>query len=358
LTEDVSQQITDARDGIFEEELFFEICREARLAANQGVVIRSQTVEATIGNDLKILLDYTEESTSRDRESHENSDSTIAEFIGLSMRLLLTAAHERNLIRRTQPPPPITIKPRSIPEYAILRPVLAHLRHRAEVRTFRESCDTLVLPLQKAGLAVGIGHGDLHAKVTHSPNTERHSAVVSDLLRPAKSSFKINLATGRQLDVDISTLLGPPLFGSRFETSEVDFAFSRVPLSRHETRGAALSAVRHILTLDAVTYLQSLLTNRLSKMNDKTKSLGWKISSPHAGELSLYDIGEAVRRVRLVIQQKGLVVRLTPRGKTNATNDTILAWTSDGLSKEAKEAGMDHDTTLETALTKILDQNQ
>jgi mediator of RNA polymerase II transcription subunit 17 len=352
-TDDIIQQITDARDTLFEEELFFEICREARSATNQGVTVRAQTVEALVGNDYKIVLDYSDNVFLQDESGSRVNDNTIAEFVGLSIQLLLTAAHERNLANRSKPPPPMTLKPRAIPEHAILRPVLARLRHLAEVDMLRNKCDALIRPLQKAGMSISMKRSESNDGMFTSLDTDAHASVLSDLLRPARACFEIGMATGRRLNVGIATLLGPPLFGTRFETSEVNFPFSRLPLSRHESNSVTSTLIRNVLTLDVVAYVEGLLSKAENKMNDKTKSQEWRISSPHNGELTLYEAGEAVRKLRFVVQQRGFVLKSTHLGRKSLEKDSTWSWSSDGLLETDVEGEKSPDTTLEMVLSKL-----
>ncbi|KIX06739.1 uncharacterized protein Z518_04715 [Rhinocladiella mackenziei CBS 650.93] len=350
-TGDIGQQLTDMRDSLFEEELFYEICREARIVANQGIAARAQAVEIDVGGDYQLALVSAEEQPS-DVSSTNPEDNTIAEFVGISLRLLLTAAHEQNLIRRSQKPPPMTLKPRPIPEYALLRPILARLRHKSETTAFWNSCQALIRPLKSASVPVSLEMENSNAGF-NSLNIEAPDTVLANLMLPAKTGFKISLTGGRSLAIGLATFLGPPLFGSRYETSSIDFGFSTLPAARQETREAAVSFVRQVLMLDLVSGAESL--SRQIRTGQDGKSQQWKVSQPHSGELCLYDSDEAVKKVQIAVQPQSFGVKLCTWGRTSSPENASWSWTSTGASRaQGSEVRTEYGVTFDHVLSLIL----
>jgi len=353
-TEEISQQTTEMRDSLFEEELFYEICREARIVANQGINTRAQAVEINVGSDCQLSLVYdhgleTETSTNPD-------DNLIAEFVAVSLRLLLNAAHEQNLIRKSQKAPAMTLKPRHHLEYALIRPVLAHLRHRAEAAAFWNSCQTMIHPFKQAGLPVAIEIEKSSTAFFQGLNIDASGTILSELMAPAKTGFKISLTEGKEFEIVLATFLGPPLFGSRYETSAVEFAFSKTRISRQDTREAALLSTRHVLMLDLVTHAEAL-SRQASIPSDAEKgnSRKWVVSQPHNGELGLFDTGAPIKKVVLSVQAEAIVMQVRNLRQGSSPKREIWSWTSGGCSTTGGlEGTVEARTTFDEALTKIL----
>jgi mediator of RNA polymerase II transcription subunit 17, fungi type len=319
--DDIHEQLTECRDALFEEELFFEICREARLVANQGITTRGGTVEVDVG-DYQLLLTSTDEHESPASADHE--DESLAGFVAISLRLLLNGAHELNLQRRSRKGPPLTVKQRPIPEYALIRPILTHLRHRAEARSFWHRSQAMVRQLQKAGLPLQMSIDGSTATVFESLNINVPDTILSMLMGAARAAFTVMLMEGRKLRVGLATFLSPPLLGSRYEISPIDFSFCNLGLSRHETQDAALARLRQLLLLALVAHVESLARDFGSR-GDQSKLKQWIVTRPHGGELSLYDAGEVVHKMR--ISATGSAVSLRSSAVKNDAGSTSVIWT-------------------------------
>ncbi|KIW94610.1 uncharacterized protein Z519_04586 [Cladophialophora bantiana CBS 173.52] len=358
-TTDLNQQLNDYRNAIFEEELFYEICRESRLVANQGITTRSQSVEIDVCG--KYQLSLVSSTEKEDVTSANDGDNLIAQFVAVSLRLLLNAAHEQNLIRRSQKPPPMTLKPRPTPEYALLRPVLAHLRHRAEAGAFWDNCRALLGAFKRASLPTTVALEASKAAVFQSLKIEAPDTILSELMIPVKTCFKITLTAERSLQIGLATFLGPPLFGSRYEISSIDFGFANVPASRHETRDEALSFVRRMLILDLVAHTEALALAKQSETRSETgksKQIRWSVSQPHNGELTLYDAQEAIEKLQIAVQPETIGVRLSPPGKRSGFQKVVWSWTSTGCSKtEGAVVTAEADTTFDAAIKEAIESS-
>lgn len=354
--EDISQQLTEMRDSLFEEELFYEVCREARVVANQGIHTRAQAVEIEVGNGYQLSLVFGQDL--EDATSTSIEDNLIAEFVAVSLRLLLNAAHEQNLVRRSQKPPAMTIKSRPIPEYALIRPILAHLRHRAEADAFWKSCQKLLGPFKQAGLPVTMELEKSNTAVFKALNMEAATSIISGVMLPAKTGFTVNLTGGRALEVGLATLLGPPLFGTRYEASAVDFGFSKMPSSRQETKEAAVSLLRRILILDLVAHVEALTKETPPAPKDDGDTKQWAVSQPHSGELTLYEAGDAVKRVLVAVQPESLSVKVKPRQKSTSSKNVVWSWTSkEGWRAEGAEVTVEASVTFDDAMRRIMKES-
>ena len=346
---DITQQLTEHRDTLFEEELFFEISREARLVANQSVRTRGQTVEVDV-NDYQLLLVSSDELELS--LSTIDEDNSIAGFVAISLRLLLNAAHERNLSRRSRKPPPMTTKARTTPEYALIRPILTHLRHRAESRAFWNDSKALLRPLARAGLPIKMSVENSSLKVFDSLEIEPPDTILSQFMVPAKTAFDLRLAGGQSMQIGLATFLGPPLLGSRYETSPIDFRFAKLPFSRHETRDVVVAFIRHILVLDLVAQVETLTQQSMADVTvDKSKRKDWRSSEPHSGELTMFDSNEAVHKMQLSVQPESVSVKLSPVKKKSASGSVLRTWTVDGcLKAEGNLITKDKDITFDEAV--------
>ncbi|KIW41994.1 uncharacterized protein PV06_05585 [Exophiala oligosperma] len=354
--DDITQQIMQMRDSLFEEELFYEICREARTVANQGVHIRAQAVDVAVGTKYQLSLVFGEDLDAV--ISTNTEDNLIAEFVAVSLRLLLNAAHEQNLAKRSRKAAPLTLKPRHSPEYALIRPILAHLRHRAEAIAFWTDCKEIVRPFAKAGLQVTLDIEKSTTKAFEALNIEAPSTFLSEIMIPAKSRFKIGLTQNKAFEIGLATFLGPPLFGSRYEISGLDFGFVTVPLAHPETREAAVQAVYQMFTLGLVSHIESLtkrISDGLSNDARKDNAKKWEVSLPHNGELTLCVAGDPVRKIVASVRP-GLIVVQTRSLERGTSKHEIWSWTSDGcFSAGGVNGAVNPVTTFNEVVTKILD---
>ncbi|KIW26576.1 hypothetical protein, variant [Cladophialophora immunda] len=358
-TTELNRNLNDYRNALFEEELFYEICREARLVANQGITMRSQSVEIDVGGKYHLWL---VSSTEQEGVPSVNTeDQLIAQFVAVSLRLLLAVAHEQNLIRRSQKSPPMTLKTRPTPEYALLRPVLAHLRHRAEAGALWDECKALLRAFKSANLPNTVSTEASTDAVFQSLKIETPRTMLSELMLPVKTCFRISLTAGRSLQIGLATFLGPPLFGSRYEVSSIDFGLATVPLSRHETRDEALSFVRRMLVLDLVAHSETLaLAEQSATRSETNKStrVGWVVSQPHNGELSLYDAQEAIEKLQIVVQPEVIGVKLHPARKRSGFQNVVWSWTSTGSSKtEGTVTTAEADITFDAAIKEAIESS-
>ncbi|KAH0842675.1 Mediator of RNA polymerase II transcription subunit 17 [Fonsecaea pedrosoi] len=358
-TTELDQSLNDYRNAIFEEELFYEICREARLVANQGITTRSQSVEVNVGGEYHLLL--VSSSEEEDVTSPNAADNLTAQFVAISLRLLLIAAHEQNLIRRSQKPPPMTLKARPIPEYALLRPILAHLRHRAEAATFWDRCRALLGAFKRADLPISVSMEASNATVFQSLQMEPPNTMLAGLMVPVKTSFKIHLTAQRKLQIGLATFLGPALFGSRYEISSIDFGLATIASSHHETRDEALSFIRHILLLDLVAHSETLALEVQAATRselDKSKQTEWAVSQPHDGELSLYDAQEAIEKLQISVQHESICVKLKPVGRRSGVQNLLWSWTSAGCSEtEGGVTSVQPDFTFDGAIKQAIESS-
>jgi mediator of RNA polymerase II transcription subunit 17 len=157
-----------ARNAIFEDELWQELNREGRILTNQGVRCLGPQITCKISAHKTILLDLLpgEDDASSLATSLTHEDDGIAHMISLSLRLLLSAAHQQSYRRRTSPPAPINTRPPSSTPYALIRPIIARLQFHSILSNLSALLKHLQHALSRAGLSDGpwtLRHGSLDA---------------------------------------------------------------------------------------------------------------------------------------------------------------------------------------------------
>ncbi|KAH0565172.1 hypothetical protein GP486_001436 [Trichoglossum hirsutum] len=238
-SDSVENLILQARNSLYEEELFYELSREARQLANQGVRTIDDTIILSLGDTAaQMLIDLVpvDEATGTESEypsslQHTDDDNDIAQGIALALRILLSYAHRVNLKRRSQPPPPIDRK-RPIQPHSILHPILTHLFHQQALRALKSLLDSLVGPVVAAGLQANYTFDTYTNCATTSPiqplaMTAAQKARSANMITPADAvvdRFKDRLESiatvyfpGCQtLTLEIHTSLHPPTLGTEY----------------------------------------------------------------------------------------------------------------------------------------------
>jgi hypothetical protein len=150
----IESSILAARNTLFEEELWQELNREARILANQGVRVIGDEIVCGMKGNKRIVVDLQAagDNELQPKVAGSNGDDTVAEMISLSLRLLLSYAHRQNHYRRSRPPPPITSRPPPRLPYSLLRPVIMRLNHEAVM----SSLTSLLTRLSGALISAGV----------------------------------------------------------------------------------------------------------------------------------------------------------------------------------------------------------
>jgi mediator of RNA polymerase II transcription subunit 17 len=241
--------VADLRRSLFEEELFFEIGREARIVANQDVSTVGKTVVAKISGDRTMRI----ELVGHDEQSmdEESTAGGFADGVVLCLRGLLSKGHEKTLARRSQPPAPLLPKTLPLPEYALLRPLLSHMRHQMLVSTLQDYCDSLKVTMDTAGLFFDAKSSTVSVGVAGGLPSHR-ILLMDTMLAPADSIMEMKLPTGRKLEVKIGTHLAPPAFGTVFTASPVEYTLSTTTPPNMPNLEAVKSVICYMLTADIV----------------------------------------------------------------------------------------------------------
>lgn len=292
----VEQQILQARDSLFEEELFHELVREARSMASCGVTMRENLIRVPVSDDLEIQLDLidADDDSLQSNQNSSQQDNLLADGVAHSIRLLLTFAHRQNFRRRTQIPPPLTPKRRIIPEYHLLRPCLAYLQHSSHARWLEQFFGDVVNVLRSSGLEIPQIRPSTFANwkpIQSPPSLSTVEALVGKFLRPIESVYHGDLlTTGGSFTVTIRTNLTSPPFGTNFDVSfNLPSVTDLKSPGRLGLKEEVEAATTHILLLDIVSCISSKELPPYKDSPDSTapKKRTWNAVYPHLGELVL-----------------------------------------------------------------------
>ncbi|CAG8935565.1 unnamed protein product [Penicillium salamii] len=290
--ETIEGRILQARDTVFEEELFHELFREAKAIAGFGVTTRQNLIQIPASEDLEILLDLVDVDRNHLQPDHGTSKegNSIAEGLAHTIRILLAYAHRQNLQRRTLLPPPLTPKKRTIPEHQLLRPALAYVQHMSHTQWLQSLLSDIFGVLQSAHISPPAYTANIFSTAqgtaSQVPTVE---ALIESFLTPFESNFKGKLSTPRgSFSISVSTNLSLPPYGTSFDVS---FEMPTHPdlkspgsLSQREEVEAA---VTHFLLLDVVFAISSDESPR-NKSESKDSGAGaWEAIYPQHGELLL-----------------------------------------------------------------------
>lgn len=292
--ESVEGRILQARDNIFEEELFHELVREARVMASQGVTTRQNLIQLPVSDEQNILLDLVDvdaqDSPPDDAEPASDRDNVLAEGLAHSVHILLSYAHRQNLRRRTQIPPPLTPKKKYVPEYQLLRPAMAYLQHHSHVIWLQSFLRDIYDVVKSSGLNCGYTAAPFSSvKVSRTDSsTPRVEAIVEQFLHPLESTFSSTLvARNSSFKVKIRTNLSGPPFGTNYDFSISMPNFPDVkPPARVGLKDDAAAIVTHLILLGVVSAISSYRPkNETTQDSEKQASLTWESTYPHHGEL-------------------------------------------------------------------------
>lgn len=313
--ETIEDRILQARDTVYEEELFHELVREARAIASFGVTTRQNLIQIPASDDLEILLDLvdTDEDTPEPEHDISQQQTSLAEGLAHTIRILLAYAHRQNLRRRTLLPLPLTPKTRSVPEHQLIRPALAYIQHMSHVRWLQSLLKDLFGVLQSAGLEppayTSRVFSTARRQTSPAPAVE---TLVGQFLTPLLSTFNGKISTPRgSFSIAIHTNLSLPPFGTSFDVS---FIMPKYPdlespgkLSHREEVEAAIT---HLLLLDVVSTVSS--NGGLPQPeSDKDETKGtWEAIYPQHGELLIPSKSEKRKKMKIALSRHELSLEI------------------------------------------------
>lgn len=338
----IEKRILQARDALFEEELFHELTREARILASSGVTTHRNLIQCEYDEGQEILLDLVDLDEMPD--GIETADRTqehdiIAEAIAYSLRLLLSYAHRQNYQRRTQFPPPLTTHRRSTPQYHLLRPILSYLQHDSHVRSLQSFLGDLFQVLKSAGLpstytGTAFSSFRLSRKSAEPPTVD---SLVSRFLEPLQSKFTGSMANPTST-FTVKVFTNKPdsfhrdIVGTEYDVSIRLPSYPYVqPPSSFGLKTGAGSLLVHMITLDLTTFITSVSAKNAAHATTASEKapLVWEAPFPPYGELVATAPGSGrTKKISLRLSREELVLR-TSWLRRNGGSDSDMAEAED-----------------------------
>lgn len=334
---DMNSQLVRARDSLFEEELFYEINREARLIANQNVQTQAKAVEAFISEDFSIKI---LQPGSRYNHNSSGTDDELAQFVALSSRFLLTAEHTRSLARRSQGPAPMLLSPPGIPEYAILRPIITHLRHQDCMAQISKLYGSIASSFEQAGIPLSIS---IEQKLADTDVTSQ----VSILRGPARSSLTLNFNSERTITIDLETFLGPPTYGTIYKSEGIKHSFGQTPQTEMHDLDEVKEFLEHELGLELVSVVEEI------GKGNKTDDLNWSLARPQSGDFLIKKGDKKVGKISVIVEVGKLIMDMAHTGRAASNKKARFVWTEKGCWSSIETSDSTSKKTLKDIVGEI-----
>lgn len=297
-TELIEGRILQARDTVYEEELFHELVREARTMAGHGVTMRQGLIQLSGTDEQEILVDLVDAEPNPlpdEPEVTSHQDDGLANAVSHAVHILLAFSHRQNLRRRMQIPQPLSHKRRHTPEHQLLRPIIAYLQHTSHVRWLESFLRDTYHVLKTARInctytSTHFSSVDLTRENRPMPKVE---ALVEEFLGPLESTFSGTLATPENsFNVKIHTNLFPPFHGTHYDIGIILPQYPQVqPPARIGLWDEAAAVINHVIMLDLVSAVSSYRPRPARAVaqdgtrQETGKVLTWEPAYPHHGEL-------------------------------------------------------------------------
>ncbi|KAK2759999.1 RNA polymerase II mediator complex subunit [Arachnomyces sp. PD_36] len=363
--ESIEGRILHSRNTLYEEELFHELNREARVLASHGVVTRQNLIQFTANDKQQILIDLVDldDNEASDENPLSDEHNTLAQATAHSLRILLSHAHRQNLRRRTQTPPPLAARKRPTPEYQLLGPCLAYLQHDFHVRSLDIFLRDLYSTVHSSGLKCDYTTSRFESSSLTGDNPTTNSftppmieSLVHTFLSPFESTIKGNLiSSASSFTIKIRTAISPSSSGT-----EYDFTISLPGYPDVSSppklglRDEVEHLIMHLFTLDIVSTIPSL-SNKNPPDTIKPAEAGlprppppylnWEAIYPHHGELLAYSkVVKRNKKLTVNVDRDQLSLTVSWLGGPEPDGDefdTILANRKDGPYIWRREGAMD-----------------
>ena len=267
-SDSLEEEILEARNSIYDEELVHEIQREAQYLANHGVqCVNNQVLLPSESNQqIELSLDSSDEASAQmERSSHDD----IPDLISIFLRLLLSQSHLQNLNDRSKPPSAIREGKQPHKIYQLLAPIVQILEHRASMSALQHLLRGVTEYMAKAGLQFSSEMEPLSPKlessgsVSNDPPPARVQAVLGLVSAFTSSIIHITLpGQSAPLRLRISTSIAAPNFGTSYYIHHSSGPGSKESISslpsladfKTELGGLLQTAIKHHITHNIDTW--------------------------------------------------------------------------------------------------------
>lgn len=195
----LESRIRQARDGLFDEELYHEIIRESRTLASLGVTVEGSTINLRNSSqpgkdDLELAFDLAPPEAPANNPELNDEDSALAQATLLTARILLSQAHRDRLRKRSQLPPPLSERQKDDqpPVLPILRPLMAFMFHHSALAQLNDYVRSIDAVLSAARIENDVQQATFGLPTSQETATAEQ-LISTTLLRPLVSEASITL---------------------------------------------------------------------------------------------------------------------------------------------------------------------
>jgi len=221
--------IEQARDSLFDEELFHEMTREARTLLSWGVTVEDDAIHLPIGISdsgtrddaqpskqeivLELLPRQAQATTSRIKTT-ERSDNIL-----LALRTLMTGVYRDRFKARSKAPKPLTDEKFVAPIHHILQPLMTYIKHDFATSMTLEILVKMAVLFDAAGMTIA------HSSLRHDLDSKElgSSTTISQLMElldgPMQSTITFDLPISGQHIIHVVTQMSAPVYGTTFTIS-------------------------------------------------------------------------------------------------------------------------------------------
>ncbi|KAG7828478.1 hypothetical protein KL920_003615 [Ogataea angusta] len=143
--EGVINEIAKARFFLFEEELFYQLLREAATLISLQVSAEEDKIVIDLHDE---LIEITQVVPEEVRAPADLPSNERADLIQIYLRLMLYAEHKHNLDRRKIPPLALDTEAQSAPQtssLSLIRPIIVYNRHERTLQSVRDVLESIIL---------------------------------------------------------------------------------------------------------------------------------------------------------------------------------------------------------------------
>ena len=214
----LEQRIHQARDSLFDAELYREMIRESRLMASLGVRLQRGGINMRPKEHALTPIELVFELVTLDdvfNTKPVRSQDSLATAVALLARLLLIQAHRKRLKRRSEVPAPLSAGKEERPLVPILRPILAFIMHLTALEQLNSYLDSLQALLSAVRIDSIMSHGRFSSpNISNSTSAE---SLISTFLQPWISPGRLTVDDGAtelftlifEVATTLATSLGP-----------------------------------------------------------------------------------------------------------------------------------------------------
>ncbi|KAL8928990.1 MAG: hypothetical protein Q9208_001433 [Pyrenodesmia sp. 3 TL-2023] len=322
----LTEQLSRARNSLFDEELFHELGREIRNLINHGVRVVGSAIRFPLEEHSEVEIDLVPLDDERQDQAQNQSDSTIPDLVAMALRILLSHGHRETHRRRTQPPTPLSETPTPRRVYPLLRPILEIKQHDSAVKAAKATLNVLKQTLSSASFSFSAS--ELPSSSLLPPpqgKTSTLHTLTSRLTHPHHFTTELRLPSNRTtLNLSIYTTFSPPTFGTSFSLSTVaaptDSGVASMPQTLSFPTAEKLST--HLFSLTALDICSLLLLQEKEDSEESEDTAtetsaaarqGWTQPSPYQARLVRKSLenGRQKESISITVDGQGLHLQCT-----------------------------------------------